>query len=635
MDYFTDKEPRDLRSRLYIVTALVLFTFFIFTAYLWYLQVMRSEHYSTLSKTNRIRLQSIAAPRGLIFDRNGTRLAENHPSFKLSIIPEDISDMAKTKELLTKLIDIDEAAFDKALGKAKKRARFRPVKIKEDLSWEEMERVSTFAYELPGVKLEVKPKRTYPQKAVAAHLLGYTGEISERALQKRILSGDKSYKSGDETGKYGLESFNEEWLRGSDGGRQVEVDAVGRELKVKKTIPPYPGNNITLTIDLTTQLAAWDAMIGKAGAVIALDPRNGKILAMVSAPAFDPNLFSGGISANDWSEIINNPLNVLTNRAIQGQYPPASTFKVITAAAVLEEKIVTPEEKILSGPSFSFKGRAYRDWKAAGHGEINIHSAIVESSDTFFYQVGLKLGVDRIALYAKDFGLGDKTGIGLNNEKPGLVPNSEWKQKALNDRWYTGETISVSVGQGYTLATPIQLLSAYAAIANNGTLYVPKLIERVTTPEGEVIHEFEAEEKNRLTISEENLTIIKEALRGVVTEEKGTARWLNRNDFEIAGKTGTAQVIRMKEREKDITKQKYKFRDHALFVGFAPYSAPEIVVVVIVEHGGFGSSAAAPVALKVIRSYMTERAKEKALEASIKPMESSGESTLQSLEGAI
>ncbi|MEE9614269.1 MAG: penicillin-binding protein 2 [Thermodesulfobacteriota bacterium] len=609
MSYVGDKEPRELRERLFLVKAVLFISFFVLASRFWYLQVMERLEFAELSRTNRIRLVNTTAPRGLIFDRSGLRLAENRPGFDLSVIPEDVRDWEKTKKTLTELVRIEPRTIEARIEKARKRSPFRPVRLKEDLSWEEMVKVESFKFELPGVVLEVGPRRAYPYGDAIAHILGYLGEINEREVARARDKG-VSYRPGDMVGKNGVETMLETTLRGVDGGRHTEVDALGREIKTVSKIPPEPGNNTFLTIDLPTQLIARDAMSGKAGAVVAMEPRTGRIIAMVSTPSFDPNMFASGISAENWKAIIENPLNVLTNRAIQGQYPPASTFKPITASAALEEKLITPEEKIFSGPSFRFGRRDYRDWKKAGHGKINVHSAIVESSDTFFYQVGLKVGVDRLARYAKSFGFGTSTGMGLKDEKPGLVPSSEWKKRALGERWYTGETISISVGQGYMLATPMQLVAAYAAIANGGKLLKPRIVERTETPEGELIEEFFTEEAGELAVSPETLEILRSALRGVVEEEGGTARRLMKGGLKIAGKTGTAQVIRLKEREKDIEKIPYKQRDHAWFVGFAPYDDPVIAVVVLVEHGGFGSRAAAPVALRVFETYLSKKKEE-------------------------
>jgi penicillin-binding protein 2 len=517
--------------------------------------------------------------------------------------------MTKTKTMLTRIVDINALTITEKLKKAKRRAPFRPVKLKENLSWEEMARIDTYSYEMPGVHVEVMPKRTYPYSEATAHLLGYLGEISEKNYRKSRKQDTKPYQRGDMIGRSGVEASFEKTLRGTDGGRQIEVDAAGRLIKVMKKIPPYPGQNIRLTIDLPTQLAAWEAMKDKAGAVIALDPRNGRILAMVSAPSFDSGKLTRGISNNEWHELIQDPMKVFNNRALQGQYPPASTFKPITAIAALEKDVMDTEKKIMSGPSFKLGRGTYRDWKRGGHGKINLHTAIVQSSDTFFYQVGLEVGIDDISHYAKSFGLGAKTEINIKNEKPGFVPTRAWKVQSKGEPWYRGETVITAIGQGFMLATPIQLVNAFAAIANGGTLYEPQFIKAVESIDGEIIEKFPPIVQSKVDATPETLLIIRDALRGVVSQKNGTARWINRRGLKIAGKTGTAQVVRMKERIKDIKKIPYKFRDHGLFVGFAPFDDPKIAVAVVVEHGGFGSSSAAPVALSVIKTYLENLAK--------------------------
>lgn len=610
MEYFKDKEPREFRERLVLVSTIVIVVFIALGARLWHLQIMKSSYFSELSETNRIRLVHNQAPRGLVFDKNGTLLIENHPGFDLFIIPEDVREWDETVRMLSEIAGIDKKTIEKRLSDAKRRPRFQPVRIKEDLNFEEMARTAAHSYELPGVVITVGPKRAYNYGASTAHLTGYLGEITEAELKDLRTSEDKPYRGGDLTGKDGVEAVFEYALKGLDGGRQIEVDVRGREIKVLEEMASVPGQNLTLTIDLDTQMAAWDSMIGKAGAVVALDPANGKVLALVSAPSFDPNLFSVGVSKENWGEILRNPLDVMTNRAIQGQYPPASTFKVITAAAALEEEVIDVSTKIKSGGAFHYMKHTYRDWKASGHGEINVERAIIESSDTFFYQVGLLLGINNIESYSKAFGLNRPTGLGFRNEKTGLVPSIKWKKDNFNDRWYDGETIILSVGQGFMLATPLQMLNAYSAIANGGTIFRPQVVEKIESSEGELIESFTPEVMGTLPISEENRLLIRNALRGVVADEGGTARWINKKSLNIAGKTGTAQVVRMKERIKDISKQPYNLRDHALFVGFAPYDDPKIAVAVIVEHGGFGSATAAPIALRVIDTYLTKVLKE-------------------------
>ncbi|MCK4846175.1 MAG: penicillin-binding protein 2 [Deltaproteobacteria bacterium] len=602
--FVSEKDPQELRDRLYLTLAVIGVAFFILIARLWYLQVIQASHFDELSLNNRVRLTRVDAPRGLIFDRNGVMLAENRPGFDLFIVPEDVTDWDTTKDYITESTDISVEEIDKKLDKAKGRAPFRPVKIREDLSWEEMVKLAAHEFELPGVTIEVGPKRKYAHSDITAHALGYLGEINNRDFKRLKESTTSPYRLGDIIGKYGIEASFEGMLRGTDGGREVEVNARGRVIDIINDIAPYPGNTLHLTIDMPTQIAAFEAMKDKRGAIIAIEPSNGKVIAMVSAPSFDPNIITTGLTHEAWANIIENPGKVLTNRAIQGLYPPASTFKPLTAAAGLEEGSITTSTKIPSPGSFTFARQIYRDWNAGGHGNINVHTAIVESSDTFFYQLGLKLGVNSIAKYAKEFGLDKKTGIELWGEKSGIIPSVDWKKRERNDRWYDGETILASIGQGYTLTTPLQMLHAYTAIANGGKLYTPTLVERIEYSGGGTIMDFRAKEQKPPNVSEETMVELKKALRGVVIEDKGTARGLYSKDIEISGKTGTAQVVRMKKRIKDITKIPYKLRDHAWFVGFAPYDDPKIAVVVIVEHGGFGSVAAAPLAMEVMKSYL-------------------------------
>lgn len=600
--YFNDKEPKEFKQRIFAANIFVISIFFVIFVRFWYLQVKEAEHYKELSQNNRLRLVKSPAPRGIVYDRLGVKVADNRPGFDLFLVPEDVVDWAATKDKLKKLVGIEATEIDEKLLKNKGRPQFQAVKLKEDLSWEETVRIESYKFEIPGIILDVSPKRLYLYPEPFAHLLGYLGEISEKELKETEIAG---YGPGDLVGKYGLEKSLEEDLKGTAGGKEVEVDALGRKINVVNWNSPYPGNNVKLTIDLRTQVAAWTAMKDRVGAVVAMDPKTGRILAMVSTPAFDPNILSSGISAAEWKDLLQNPLNVLNNRVIQGQYPPASTFKPIHAAAALQEKVISPSTIIFSGPAFRFAGRDYRDWKEEGHGYINVYRAIVESSDTFFYQTGLKLGIDRIAEYTASFGFGAKTGVPILNEKSGIVPSSEWKRKTYGTKWYEGETISVAVGQGYMLTTPLQLLGAYAAIANGGTLYTPQVVEEVTNPLGAGLSGFTPRERGKLKASPETLAYVRSALAGVVSDNGGTAHWLHASGLKIAGKTGTAQVSRLIKRTKNIETIAYKYRDHAWFAGFAPYDDPQIAVVVIVEHGGFGSSAAAPVAKELFKAYLT------------------------------
>ncbi|MBI5286309.1 MAG: penicillin-binding protein 2 [Deltaproteobacteria bacterium] len=602
--YLRQNDTETLKERSSIVTGVGLAIFFILLSRLWFLQVLKGSEFRELSENNRVRLVKTVAPRGVIFDKNGKVLVENRPSFDLFIVPEDVRDWERLKGVIPRLIDIKREDIEKRLSLTKGRPPFQPIKIKEDLVWEEVVRVETFKIDLPGVMLTVGPKRNYLYGDLISHITGYLGEVGESELKgfKRV-----GYRLGDYIGKHGVEKTWEEYLKGITGGRQIEVDAFGREMKTLQRISPIPGHNLYLTIDLDTQLAARMSMQDKVGAVVAMDPQNGRILTLLSNPSFDPNLFATGIGKEDWVELTTNPFHPLENKAIQGLYPPASLYKVITAAAALEEGIITPRTKIYSGPTFRFGNREFRDWKEEGHGVLDVHRAIVESADTFFYQVGLKVGIDRLAYYAKGFGLGKRTGIGLPHEKAGLVPTSRWKKEAYGVKWYEGETVSAAVGQGYLQVTPLQMVTAYAAIANRGRLFLPHIVDRVETLDGETAWRSKPQEIGRLPLSRETIDVLKKALWGVVNEEGGTGRIVKIEGVDVAGKTGTAQVVRLKENapRRKPHEIPYEQRDHAWFVGFAPADNPKIVLAILVEHGGFGASAAAPVAREVIKAYLS------------------------------
>lgn len=599
--YFSDKDTGFLKERLKTITILILVAFSILILRLLFLQVFKSEHYTRLSKNNRIRLVKVTAPRGNILDKNNTLLAENRPSFNLVLVREDVQDMDKIKNFVIKKLNVKEEDFNNKLAKGKRLPSYYNILIKEELTWKETALVENSMHEYSGLNVEVNPKREFLYDNVFSHVIGYLGEINDYELEKKKSKG---YRFGDTIGKYGLEQVFEEHLKGKHGGREVEVDAFGRHIKVMKEVATTPGQDITLTIDLKTQIEAYKALKGKSGAVVALNPNNGKVLVMASAPTFNPDFFTTGISETEWRKIIDNPRKTMLNKAIQTHYPPASTFKPITAIAVLEENLIDVEEKVFSGASFRLGRKTFRDWKASGHGKINIHSAIVQSSDTFFYQMGLKLGIDKLSYYAKIFGLGEKTDFVLKGEVPGLVPTKKWKKRKTGEEWMGGETVISAVGQGYFLSTPLQMATVYSAFANGGTLYTPQLIEKIETKDKVIIREFSPLVKSKVDISEGTMHFIQNALIDVVESDKGTARSLRWHKLKIAGKTGTAQVIAQKKRTKDIETMKYETRDHAWFVGYAPYDNPQIVVCVIIEHGGFGSKAAAPVALKVFKKYL-------------------------------
>ena len=449
--------------------------------------------------------------------------------------------------------------------------------------------------------LRARPRRSYVDGPTGAHVLGYLGEIGSSQLKGLK---DQGYSMGDEIGQYGLERRWEEVLRGQSGGQQVEVDALGRRVRVLHEVPDVPGYTVHLTLDQRLQETAFAALNGKEGTIVALDVNTGAILAMVSTPAFDPNTFARGIKAEEWRELIKDRLRPLSNRATQGQYPPGSTFKVIMTIAGLEEGVLQPEARISDPGYYNFGNRSFRDWKKGGHGSVDLRKAIVESCDIYFYQLGPRIGVNRIAKWARAFGLGEKTGVALDDERNGLVPDSEWKRKRYRQPWYPGETVSISIGQGYLTVTPLQLVNMIATVANGGTLYRPRIVSKVESFDGATIREYGPEKIRTINLKPSTLERLRSALADVVNGPGGTGGAARSSLVEIAGKTGTAQVVEMKGGYVKTEQLAYFNRDHAWFISYAPVQNPQIAVVVLVEHGGHGGEAAAPMAIKVIERYI-------------------------------
>lgn len=603
-DRLTRYDPTGLARRFRIVLWVISIAFSILIVRMWCLQVIQGEEFRQKSENNRIRLHKVKPLRGRICDIRGNILVDNQASFDVSIIPEDAKDVdgvtGQIKGLYTqKLLAFSGEDIDVRI----RRKPFVPVKLERNLSREKLAIVETHALDLPGVVVDVMPVRKYIFGEMMAHILGYVGEISYNELKKDTC-GD--YKLGDMVGKQGIEQYLDRYLKGVRGGEQVEVDVAGRELRVIEKVKPVPGYNVVLTIDSNLQNIAWDAFEEKAGSVIVMDPRDGSVLAMVSKPSFNPNLFNRGISRDNWEKLLNNPLHPMRNRALSGQYPPGSTYKLLVAAAALEEGLITPATSFFCDGSYKLGNRTFRDWKEGGHGEISLHRAIVESCDVYFYNVGKMVGVDKLAKYSRGFGLGVKTGIGLSEENSGLVPTRQWKLNRFKEPWQIGETLCMSIGQGSVLVTPLQILNAYCALANGGILYVPRIVKRIETAEGKVVKEFDPEIKSHIPVSERNIKILRHALWGAVNEVGGTGSALKRKEEDVCGKTGTAQVVELSQGD-DIREEKvpYKLRDHALFVCFAPYEKPEIAVVVVVEHGGHGGSVAAPIARKIVDAYFS------------------------------
>jgi penicillin-binding protein 2 len=591
-------ELRRRTSFLYFILVLV---FGALIARLFFLQVIEGERFTFLSENNRVRIKRIAGTRGVVLDRRGQLLVDSRPSFDLLFVAEDTEQPEHTLRQLAHYLGRDEQELLAIFEENKKRSAFEEIVIGKDVDWATVVAVEAHQLDLPGITLRARPRRSYADGPVAAHVLGYLGEIGPKQL--KVLR-DQGYVLGDEVGQYGLEKKWEDFLRGQSGGQQVEVDALGRRVRVLHEVTDVPGYTVHLTLDRQLQEVAFEALKGKEGTIVALDVNTGDILAMVSTPAFDPNIFARGIKSDEWQGLTKDRLRPLNNRAIQGQYPPGSTFKVIMAIAGLEEGVLQPESRISDPGFYYFGNRAFRDWKKEGHGAVDLYKAIVESCDVYFYQAGQRIGIDRIAKWARAFGLGEKTGAALDDEKSGIVPDSEWKRKRFRQPWFPGETLSVAIGQGYLTTTPLQIANMMAAIANGGTLYRPRLVNKIESVDGRTVREYGPEKIRTIAVKPETLERVRNALADVVKSPRGTGGASRSNLVEIAGKTGTAQVVEMKGAYLKSEQLSYFSRDHAWFVAYAPVQNPQIAVAVLVEHGGHGGSAAAPLAKKVFEKYI-------------------------------
>lgn len=593
--------PPKLRARARLLYVVLMAVFLGLLTRLIFLQIVEGERYTFLSENNRIRIKRIPGTRGTILDRRGQLLVDSRPSFDLLFIPEDAADPEETLRLLAHYLRHDEKEMLGILEANKQRPAFEELVLGKDVDWATVVAVEAHQLDLPGVTLRSRPRRNYSYGPMGAHVLGYLGEIGPAQLK---TLKDEGYVLGDEIGQYGLERKWEDVLRGQSGGQQVEVDALGRRVRVLHEVTDVPGYTVHLTLDRDLQQTAFEALQGSEGTIVALDVHTGAILAMVSTPSFDPNVFARGIKGDEWRALIKDQQRPLSNRATQGQYPPGSTFKIIMSIAGLEEGAVDPEARISDPGFYNFGNRAFRDWKKGGHGSVDLHRAIVESCDVYFYQLGPRLGVDRIAKWAHAFGLGDKTGVALDDERSGTIPDTEWKRKRFRQPWYPGETVSVAIGQGYVTVTPLQLANMMATVANGGTLYRPRIVDKVESANTGVVKEYGPEKIHTVDLKPSTLERVRGALADVVGSPAGTGGSARSNVVSIAGKTGTAQVVEMKGGYVKTEQLAYLNRDHAWFVSYAPVENPQIAVVVLVEHGGHGASAAAPLAKKVIEKYI-------------------------------
>lgn len=602
-------ERHQFATRIVIVAVTAALLLLLVVARMFYLQIINHSYYATLAEGNRLRSEPVAPPRGLIYDRNGVLLAENRPSYELDIIPEQVTDMQATIAALGKIVDIrpeDLKQFDELL---KTKKPFQPLPIRTNLSDVEVAKFAADRQDFPGVDIRATLSRYYPLGPLTSHVVGYTGIISPDEL---ATLDPQQYNNTSQVGKVGVEGSYESLLHGSVGIRQVETDAQGRVVRVVSYTPPVPGSNLYLSIDVRLQEAAEKALGDYNGAVVALDPRNGEVLALVSTPTYDPNLFVRGISPDEFAKLNSNPNQPLFDRALRGQYPPGSTIKPFLALAALNYGVMNPFKDLMCPGYLYLPGNPnpYRDWKRGGHGEIDMPNAITQSCDVYFYTVSLKLGIDRIHAYlTKQFGFGEPTGIDLMGERDGVVPSPAWKRKTLHEPWYLGDLVIVGIGQGYLLVTPLQLADGVAAISMHGKRFVPHVLHAIGNPLSGVISDTTPRALPAVQESYPHAwDIIVNAMEKVVSTWQGTAHGISVGArYSIGGKTGTAQLHRKRlgtfgeENEADIPRA---LRDNAVFIAFAPVDHPRIAVAVVVEHGGAGASTAAPIARKVMDAYL-------------------------------
>ncbi len=604
------RESRVYGARTVFVLVVVLALMGVLLARYFSLQVTQYEIYRTESDRNRVQLQPLPPKRGLIYDRNGVLLAENRPSFVLSLVVERVPDLDDTLATLAEFVEITDSDLEKFEARSRRRRPYETVPLHFRLSESERALLAVNRYRLPGVVVDAQLVRHYPQGELFSHALGYVGRINE--TEQRQLD-EVDYRGTNHIGKIGIEKYYEDLLHGNVGYQNVETNALGRVLRVLERTDPVPGSDLTLSLDVGVQQAAFDALEGHRGAVVAIDPRNGELIALVSAPGFDSNLFVNGISARDYAALRENRDLPLFNRAVQGQYPPGSTVKPIFGLAGLEYGLVTAETKIADPGWYTLPGenRRFRDWtlrvRGTGHGRaVDLHQAIEESCDVYFYDLAHRMGIDRMHDFSEPFGLGTATGLDTTNERSGLLPSSAWKRSSRGEVWFPGETLNVGIGQGYMLATPVQLAVATAVLASRGQHFTPHLLRAVNNEASS------APAASLVEAEQAHWQIIHDAMHDVFHGERGSARAVGRGAaFTMAGKSGTAQVVGIaQDEEYDAEALAERHRDHGLFVAFAPFEEPQIAVAVVVENGGGGSTVAAPIAREVIEQYLLERKQE-------------------------
>ncbi len=596
------------RVRAIVVGAIALLLLLVVAGRLIYLQIVNYSHFATLAEGNSLRAEPVTPPRGLIFDRNGVPLAENRPSYELDVVPEQAPDLNSMLVALGKVVNLRPADLKRFNDLLKNKRPFQPLPLRTQLSDDEVARFAAQRQDFPGVDITATLSRYYPQGPLTAHVVGYTGLVSADELEDL---DPEQYSSTSDVGKIGIEGYYEKLLHGSVGIRQVQTNAEGRAVQQVSYTPPVPGSDLYLSIDVKLQAAAEKAL-GKAnGAVVAIDPNTGEILALVSRPSYDPNQFVGGIDPDQYAALQDNASQPLFNRALRGQYPPGSTVKPFLGLAALNYNVVNPFSDLMCPGYFYLPSNPnpYRDWRAGGHGETNMLKAIAESCDVYFYTVAMKLGIDRVHDFLTQFGLGQAPGVDMLGALPGVIPSPEWKRKTMHKPWYLGETVITGIGQGYMLATPLQLAAATATLSMRGERFVPHTLHAVGDPLSGVISDTTPQALPAIQVNTPGAWDLIIKAMTEVTSPYGTASRIGGAKYAIAGKTGTAQVHAKKlgvMGEEDESDTPEELRDHALFIAFAPAQAPRIAIAVLVEHGGGGGAVAAPVARQVMDAYLLD-----------------------------
>jgi penicillin-binding protein 2 len=593
-----ESNRQQIQQRLVLLSYPIIALFVLLGARLWQLQIIEGAGYTERAERNRVRTIPMVAPRGAITDRNSIPLVENRPSFNVLLYRESVKDLKSTTAFITEKLGVTADDLEIRLQRSRSSGLYRPIVIKEDVGIADLSVVEAHKRDHPEIQLGPEPRRLYRHGTLAAHVLGYVGEIPEDDLANGVFPG---LKAGDLVGKSGVERIYNQCLVGHDGSRQVLVDSVGREVGLLEEADSTIGGELQLTIDLDLQATAEQVLTGKVGVVVAMDPRNGEILAMASSPSFDPNHFSTRISAEDWTQLINDPDKPLQNRAIQNAYSPGSIFKLVMAEAGLEEGIVDADTRVHCSGAGVFYNRVFHCWQKKGHGTVDVENAIIHSCNMFFYELGRRMGIGKIAEHAHQLGLGERTGIDLPGERSGVMPSPEWKQQARGAKWFAGETISVSIGQGYVTTTPLQIVRAISAIVVGGRLTTPHLLLRAERLADTTLQWPE----RQLPLDPEGTNHIRAGMWGSVNSW-GTGHNAALPGLDICGKTGTVQVM-SNERKKELHGDLSEFEDHSWFAGFASRDNPEIAVVAFVEHGGKGGIAAAPLAREIFRAYFAKR----------------------------